>query len=250
MAENQLRVLTYNIHKGFSSGNRRFVIHQIRDALVATGSDVLFLQEIQGQHLHREQKVSDWPDVSQFEFIADEDWPHCVYGKNAIYDAGHHGNAILSRFPFEEWENLNVSPYSWASRSLLHGVVRIPSFSQSLHIVCIHLGLTAIERRRQIKILCERIDSDVPIEAPLILAGDFNDWSGQAERYFYNYLGLKEVFHNLHGRYARTFPARWPLLPMDRIYFRSIEPISCEQLGHRPWRMLSDHVPLTASFQL
>ncbi len=36
---------------------------------------------------------------SQFAFLADEIWPHFAYGKNAIYSAGHHGNAILSKHP-------------------------------------------------------------------------------------------------------------------------------------------------------
>ena len=175
MSENQLRVLTYNIHKGFNTGNRRFVLHQIREALVAADADLLFLQEMQGEHRHREETVNDWPDSSHFEFLADGGWPYYAYGKNAIYNAGHHGNAILSRYPLESWENINVSPYPWASRSLLHGIIRIPSSNKDVHIVCIHFGLIIAERRRQFTTLCDRIDSHVPQDAPLIVAGDFND---------------------------------------------------------------------------
>lgn len=79
---------------------------------------------------------------------------------------------------------------------------------------------------------------------------DFNDWMGLIHRHFHDQLKLKEVFQIIHGRHARTFPVWMPLLPMDRIYYRSLEPITCTRLGHLSWRSLSDHVPLSATFQL
>ncbi|MGR9051586.1 MAG: endonuclease/exonuclease/phosphatase family protein [Gammaproteobacteria bacterium] len=250
MSNKALRVLTYNIHKGFNSGNRRFVLHQIREALVAADADLLFLQEMQGEHRHKEKRVTDWPELSQFEFIAEGVWPHYAYGKNAIYDAGHHGNAILSKYPFDSYENINVSPFIWASRSLLHGVISLPERAAELHVVCIHFGLLGRERRQQLSSLCDRIDSHVPHDCPLIVAGDFNDWLGRAEREFHAHLGLEEVFHVTHGRHARTFPSWMPLLPMDRIYYRGIQPVACERLTGTPWNMLSDHAPLAATFAL
>ena len=249
MKNKTLRVLTYNIHKGFNTGNRRFVLHQIREALIAADADVMFLQEMQGEHRHKEKQVKDWPALSQSEYIAEGVWPHSAYGKNAIYDAGHHGNAILSKHPFESWENINVSPFSWASRSLLHGVIQMPN-DRHIHIVCVHLGLIGMERKQQLTSLCERIDSHVPHDAPLIVAGDFNDWLERAERQFHDRLGLREVFKAKHGKHARTFPAWMPFLPMDRIYFRGFSNFSCERLSQSPWHLLSDHAPLAADFSL
>lgn len=249
MTNPALRILTYNIHKGFNSGNRRFVLHQIREALVAADADILCLQEMQGEHRRKQTQVKDWPALPQAEFIAEGVWPHHAYGKNAIYDAGHHGNAILSKHPFENWENINVSPFSWASRSLLHGVIRTAA-GKTIHIVCVHLGLIGMERRQQLSLLCQRIDSHVPHDAPLIVAGDFNDWLERAERQFHDYLGLEEVFRATHGCHARTFPAWLPVLPMDRIYYRGLTPLSCERLAHSPWHLLSDHAPLAADFAL
>jgi len=248
MKQKGLKVLTYNIHKGFNVGNQRFVLHQIRDALIAADADLLFLQEMQGKHRHNEKKVHDWPDRSQFEFIAEGVWPFFAYGKNAIYNAGHHGNAILSKYPFARWENINVSPYPWASRSLLHGVIRVPQSQQEIHVVCIHFGLMGKERRLQITKLCDRIDRHVPHDAALIIAGDFNDWMGQAGHIFYEHLGLLEVFQETHGCYARTFPAWLPFLQMDRIYYRGLHPVKCDRLIHEPWNKLSDHAPLSAFF--
>ncbi len=249
MTEQILQVLTYNIHKGFNTGNRRFVLQQIREALIDVDADILLLQEMQGEHSAKEKQVKDWPGVPQSEYIAEGAWPHHAYGKNAVYGAGHHGNAILSKQPFESWENINVSPFTWASRSLLHGVIQMPD-NRQIHIVCVHLGLIGMERRLQLASLCQRIDSHIPHDAPLIVAGDFNDWLERAEHQLHERLGLQEVFRVTHGRHARTFPAWMPVLPMDRIYFRGVTPLSCERLSHSPWHLLSDHAPLVAKFAL
>jgi endonuclease/exonuclease/phosphatase family metal-dependent hydrolase len=246
----RLKVLTYNIHKGFSPGNRRFVLHQIRAALLVVDADVLFIQEMQGEHQRHEQHISNWPSCSQFEFLAEDTWPHYAYAQNATYSAGHHGNALLSKFPLVDWENINVSPYRMASRSLLHGILHLPGDAGPLHIICIHFGLLAGERRSQIAKLCSRIDSHVPPDAPLIVAGDFNDWGGEAERHFYRHLVLQEAYYTVHGHRARTYPAWLPVLPMDRIYYRGLEPVTCERLVQPPWPHLSDHAPLVAVFQL
>ena len=44
----RLRLLTVNIHKGYTALNRRDVLHELRDAVRAVGSDLVFLQEVAG----------------------------------------------------------------------------------------------------------------------------------------------------------------------------------------------------------
>jgi endonuclease/exonuclease/phosphatase family metal-dependent hydrolase len=245
-----LQVLTYNIHKGFSTGNTRFVLHQIREALEGADVDLICLQEIQGEHAYRQWLIKDWPDTPQVEFLANRRWPHRAYGKNASYEAGHHGNAILSKFPFVFWENINVSGHRLASRSLLHGVIEPPGVLGPIHVICIHFGLMPAERRRQVSVLIQRIRSHCPDAAPLIIAGDFNDWSRQAEDRMRFDLGLMDVFVAMNTRPARTFPIWYPVFPVDRIFFRGVQPIACRCLSELPWRRLSDHAPLFASFAL
>jgi endonuclease/exonuclease/phosphatase family metal-dependent hydrolase len=249
MTVTELSVVTYNIHKGFSSLNRRFVLPKMRSALADSGADIVFLQEALGEHQRHASRHPGWPEDPQFEFIADTIWPHFAYGKNAIYDDGHHGNAILSRYPFDSWENITDFPYPFqASRSLLHGSLVVPGAAQRLHVVCVHFGFLGRERRAQVRLLTERIAAHVPADEPLIVAGDFNDWSGRAVSQ--SRLGLTEAFRSLNGNHARTFPAWAPLLPMDRIYCRGLEPIAAERLKGSPWSMLSDHNPLQAWFRL
>jgi endonuclease/exonuclease/phosphatase family metal-dependent hydrolase len=53
-----IKVLTYNIHKGFSFGNRAFVLDKIREGIRLVGADLVFLQELQGYHVLHSKKVN------------------------------------------------------------------------------------------------------------------------------------------------------------------------------------------------
>lgn len=248
MQEGLFKVLTYNIHKGFDLGNRQFILHDIRDHLHAADVDMVFLQEIHGEQLAHESRIHNWPSMSQYEFLADQLWPHYAYGKNAIYTKGHHGNAILSKYPFISWENINLSAIPRASRSLLHGIVEHPQSGKRLHILCVHMDLIGFERRRQLRIVKQHVRSCIPKHEPLILAGDFNDWNGRLRAGLERDLNLSEAFKSHYGKHARTYPAMWPLLRMDRIYYRGLKLLDCASFTGQPWRRLSDHAPLYAEF--
>ena len=247
----QFSVLTYNIHKGFTVGNNQFVLHRMREMLRETDVDIALLQEVQGEHQLHAKRIRHWPDTSQFEFLADQVWSHHAYGKNAIADGRHHGNAVLSKFPFQHWGNVNLSPWRFASRSLLHGSILIPGTDKNLHIVCLHLGLLGMERRQQIRRLNEHLISAISTHDAVIVGGDFNDWTGrQVSRLLDPALGLTEAFMHSQQRFAPTFPARWPLLCVDRLYFRGLVLVECACLNAPRWQELSDHVPLHARFEL
>jgi endonuclease/exonuclease/phosphatase family metal-dependent hydrolase len=250
MTTPRVKVLTYNIHKGYGPANWSFALHEIRSRIELSGADIVFLQEIHGLHVQREAKVEGWPKGSQFEFLAERAWPHHAYGKNAIYKAGHHGNAILSRYPFESWENINVSRYTRASRSILHGVIRVTPHAAPLHVLCVHFDFVPHQRKPQVDALARRIQSHIPAGEPLIVAGDFNDWEGQVTDGLGPDAELTEVFLHLRGRHARTFPAWLPALPLDRIYYRGLDPLHCRRMRDRPARRLSDHLALYAEFSL
>lgn len=244
-----MRVLTYNIHKGFNTGNRAFVLRKIREAVRVVHADVVFLQEVLGNHDEHGAKISDWPTEPQFEFLADSVWDHYAYGKNAVYTSGHHGNAILSKWPFTFWENVDISTNRLERRGLLHGVVEIPHRKKPLHLICVHLGLLETERKTQIQQVCRRIHQMVPAGEPVIVAGDFNDWREKATALLRKDGGLHEAFVELHGSHARTFPSWLPALKLDRIYYRGLKPHAARALSGSPWTRLSDHVALMAELR-
>ena len=239
-------VVTYNIHKGLSQFNKRLVLHGIKDGLKALNADVAFLQEVQGKDEKNARRHVTWPEVSQHEFLTHEG-AHCVYGMNAVYQHGHHGNAVVSRHPIPVWENIDISHHPIESRGLLHCEVQIDGWKEPLHCINVHLGLWARSRRFQLEWMAERIRAAVPKKGPLIVAGDFNDWQKKASDYLAAELGLYEVFERHEGRVARSYPAQMPIFTLDRIYVRDLNVDGVQRHTGAPWSRLSDHVALAAT---
>ncbi len=242
----RLRIATHNIHKGFSHFNRRMMVHELRDGLRLLNVDIVFLQEVLGQHHQHASRFRDWPEEPQYEFLADQVWSDYAYGRNAVYDHGHHGNAILSRYPIVRAENQDVSHHLLERRGLLHCEIQLPGSPASLHCICVHLALTERGRRYQIGALIERIRRLVPAGAPLIIAGDFNDWRNLAGHRLAEELELREAFRDRHGKSARSYPCAMPVLRLDRIYIRGFRVGHAEVHHGFPWSRISDHAALSA----
>ncbi|MEO7404902.1 MAG: endonuclease/exonuclease/phosphatase family protein [Burkholderiales bacterium] len=241
-----LHVATYNIHKGFSHFNARMMVHELRDRLRAINADIVFLQEVIGAHDAHARRHVDWPDEPQYEFLADSVWTEFAYGRNAVYDHGHHGNAILSRYPIRRAENQDVSSHRFESRGLLYCEIELPGHVQGLHCVCVHLALSERGRRVQVQQLIDRVRELVPADAPLLIAGDFNDWRNLAGKRLAQELGVREAFRDLGGGPARSFPSALPLLRLDRIYVRGFEVDRANVHHGHPWSKISDHAMLSA----
>lgn len=245
-----LRVLTVNIHKGFAALNRRFVLHDLRDAVREFNADLVFLQEVQGEHEEHSSRVAGWPEEPHYEFLADTLWPQFAYGRNAVYPSGHHGNAVLSKYPIVGHENHDVSIGAHEARGLLHCTLFLPGAETLVHAICVHLGLRESHRKRQIELLCKLVNQVTPEQSPVVVAGDFNDWRNAAHRLLSRCAGLREVFVHAQGRAAKTFPAMFPLLSLDRIYVRNARGHRPLPLPNMPWAQLSDHAPLAAEVTL
>ena len=242
-----LQVATYNIHKGFSQFNRRVVLRDLRERLRELNADIVFLQDVQGENVRYVLRHRSYPAQPQHEFLADQIWPHHAYGKNAVYDKGHHGNAILSRYSIVRWDNQDMSAHRFESRGLLHCEIELPETDQLLHCICVHFGLFKRGQGVQFNALVERIKQMVPADAPLIIAGDFNDWRNRASSLLAHELQLHEVHEASHGRLALSYPAGMPLLRMDRIYVRGLEVRHCDV---HAWRKISDHAALSTTLVL
>ncbi|MEH6559325.1 MAG: endonuclease/exonuclease/phosphatase family protein [Oceanicoccus sp.] len=245
----QLRLCSYNIHKGVCAANSRAILPQLRHSIRTVNADMMFLQEVVGEKQLADLRINDSRgsavEYPQFEFLADEVWPHYAYGRNAIYQTGHHGNAILSKYPFDEWDNTDVSQWRFSQRGILLGKLKI-----GVYVICTHFGLLARERKRQLVHLLDLISQRIPDTAPLIIAGDFNDWSGSLDREIRRRAQVKDVYKEVYGRRAKTFPAKFPVFAMDRIYYRNINLMDAEVLSGMPWQQLSDHCALYAEFSI
>ncbi len=245
LRQRDVTIVTYNIHKGLSQFNRRLVLHEIKERLDVLDADVAFLQEVQGKDEKSARRHITWPEISQHEFLTHEG-SHSVYGMNAVYQHGHHGNAVVSRHPIPVWANIDISHHPIESRGLLHCEVQVEGWKDPLHCINVHLGLWARSRRFQLEWLVDRIRAAVPKKGPLIVAGDFNDWRKKASDYLAAELGLFEVFERAEGRLAKSFPANMPIFTLDRIYVRDLNVESVTRLAGAQWSRLSDHVALAA----
>ncbi len=288
-----IRVATYNIHKGVARrlfGLRHHsTITELRNRLHDLGSDLIFLQEVQGRNDRLAERIEAWPDEPQNVFLAKSSHRRhlfeTVYGKNASYLHGHHGNALLSKFPIVHDEHLDVSDHALEKRGILHCIVQMER--RQVHCFVVHFGLLARSRQRQTQVLIDWIKREIGPDTPLLIAGDFNDWRHRLSRTLYSELAVTEVFDDRHWagplqrkasdllagglqraglsgaadqvreigyhfraiRAARTYPSALPWLQMDRIYQRGFITRSVAVMRGRAWAKLSDHVPLVADLE-
>jgi endonuclease/exonuclease/phosphatase family metal-dependent hydrolase len=269
----KIRVATYNIHKGVSALRSQPRVIALKKAIAQFDANIVFLQEVQGRHdryhaLHGawdEAHHRHWPDRAQHEYFAGESH-HSAYGMNAVYDHGHHGNALLSTFPIENSRNTDISDHAYEQRGILHCVLDTPA--AKIHCYVVHLGLFEGSRGRQSAALIEAVNQSAPNGEPVIIAGDFNDWRNTLSDRLRKSLGVTEVFdelgprnalgdlvRNLAGRQtrlrpARTFPSALPWFRLDRIYVRGFKVDNAQVLHGTLWARLSDHAPILANLEL
>ena len=173
-----------------------------------------------------------------------------VWRQRSPYGHGHHGNAILSRFPIIKATNHDVTMHKLECRGLLHCELLLAGVASPIHAICIHLSLTEQQRRSQIASRVALVEKHIPRNAPLIIAGDFNDWRNRAEYDLAHRLGLIEAFTDHTGQPARSYPSKLPMLRLDRIYLRGFSVTTTDVHWGLPWSRISDHAALTTELVL
>ena len=239
-----IRVATYNIHKGVQGlgPRRRLEIHNLGHAVEQLDADIVCLQEVRRVHRREQAFFTHWPELPQADFLAPEGY-EAVYRTNAYTRHGEHGNAMLTRWPVVSHQHEDMSDHRFEQRGLLHAEVLM--HDTSVHVVVVHLGLIRASRVRQVSQLQQFISREIPPWAPLIVAGDFNDWGKQVQ------VALAQA--NLtasSGRGQATFPSRLPLVQLDYVYARGLLPMTVHVPRGRIWGQMSDHLPLIAEFGL
>lgn len=243
--QNRFSVMSMNVHKGLSALKIKSTIHSLREQMRQKQHDLIFLQELQQEHRTRGRRFNHWPQNELTDFLAQDHWSEWHYGKNAQYRQGHHGNAIMSKFPLSKGHNYDISAYRFEKRGLLHSTIQMAD-EQEIHCFCVHLALFENGRARQLDEIISYID-ELTQGKPTILAGDFNDWRNRVSAPMKE-AGFTEVFEYLHGEPAKTFPSIQPMLKMDRIYVRGLQ-IHSATILHE-WFKLSDHLGITAELEL
>ena len=239
-----VRVATYNIHKGVQGigPRRRLEIHNLGHAVEQLDADIVCLQEVRSVHRREEDYFTRWPEQPQADFLAPEGF-EAIYRTNAFTRHGEHGNAMLSRWPVIAHQHEDMSDHRFEQRGLLHAEVLL--HGRPVHVLVVHLGLIRASRVRQVAQLRRFIAREVPADAPLLVAGDFNDWGVTVQR------GLALIDLAAYQKDRNwTFPSRMPIVQLDYVYARGLVPVGVHVPKGRIWWRMSDHLPLIAEFEL
>lgn len=245
------RVLSYNIHQGLTVAKRKLSLAMLKEAIKSLKVDLVLLQEVAGVEAGRKARDLTSQTSFQLEALADEMWPFYAYGRNSVFSGGFHGNAILSAFPIQNYKNIDISITKrgpLVRRGILHAELDIVGQDRSIHVLATHFGLLQAERQRQLRRLVDYVHENIPPHAPVILGGDFNDWREKISGKLSQSVGFREAFLESGAKHARTFPSNFPVLKLDRIYFRHLRLRKVEEITGRPWLFLSDHLPLVGEF--
>jgi len=238
----RLRVLTWNIHKGVGGVDRRYDIDRIIAVLRYYDPDIALLQEVA-------KGMPSLRNDDQVSLLTEAFAGHAAFHPEHQFRRGGYGNLILSRWPLFDITHIDLTVGFRKQRGLVQAHVRARWSGRQRTIVVhnLHLGLAGSERDKQLRRFIEchpfkRLHS----QTPLIVGGDLNDLWGS--------LGPKHLLPSgLHraGPLSNTFPAAYPVRPLDGLFYRGALSIRDHAVGRsRLARSASDHLPLFADFDL
>ncbi|TWU24703.1 endonuclease/exonuclease/phosphatase family protein [Bythopirellula polymerisocia] len=235
------RVVTYNIHKGIGGRDRRYRPERIIETLAHLEPCILFLQEV-------DEDVPRSRHHHQTEMLAAElGFSHLAFQRNVHLKQGWYGNAILSRFPLSDVESCDLTiPLKKRRQALLARCkLSVGDHSRSLLLANMHLGLAGPERTIQLRRLLKHpMLAHAHKDTPILVGGDFNDVWGRLGRKV-----LEPVSYQNAGGMHRTFPALFPMRPLDRIYYRGPLQVHHAFASRTALaREASDHLPLIVEF--
>jgi endonuclease/exonuclease/phosphatase family metal-dependent hydrolase len=234
-----LTVASYNIHKAVGSDMRRDPARTIA-VLREIGADIVALQEV-------DRRFGDRAAVLDLNRLADETGlePVAFDRRLGPRASGWHGNLLLVKGAEVERAEPVTLP-GLEPRGAIVADLRIGG--HPLRVIAAHLGLLRASRLVQARRLADEIGG--PDARPTLLMGDFNEWRLGAD------CGLMPLRRGLRAvkRSAATgasFPARYPVLPLDRIIGCTRAELSDPAAHHSPLaRRASDHLPITARLRL
>ncbi|MCC6784986.1 MAG: endonuclease/exonuclease/phosphatase family protein [Planctomycetes bacterium] len=241
----RLRALSYNVHKCIGGVDRRYEPERIVETVAHHRPDLCLLQEVANTAGRK-----DWH--RQVDLLGERlGFRHRAWFANHRFRrGGEYGNAILSRWPIASTENIDLTVPGTKRRSVLHARIRVRTpagRSRTLHVFCLHLGLTERIRDLQMaRFLASHPFAGLHAESPILVAGDFNDvWASLGTKH------LGRAGFRGSARPPKTFPAWAPLRALDSIWVRG----ELQLLEVGPSRLplarrASDHLPLIAELHL
>ncbi|HUM40441.1 MAG TPA: endonuclease/exonuclease/phosphatase family protein [Nitrospira sp.] len=227
----QLRVASYNIHRAIGNDGV-YEPGRILRALCEMNADIVALQEID---------LLEPGDLQLLPWLAARTCMVAIPGPVRSRGPCEYGNALLTRFPVMAVRRWDLSVGLHEARGALDVDLRVSG--HSMQVVTTHLGLWPRERSVQTERLLKLFVANR--HDVTILMGDFNEWQVQGKAL----QGLSRVFGATSA--PATFPARCPLLPLDRIWMTPARALHRVAVHDTPLsRVASDHLPIKADIYL
>jgi len=234
VGEAQTLIASYNIHKGVGR-DRRFDPHRTVMVIKEMKPDVIALQEA-------DRRFGDRAGLLDMDMLHRECGLVPVPLEFLQGGRGRHGNVILYR----QGSVTAAHPLDLPGlepRGAL--IVDLDLPAGPLRIIAAHLGLLRRSRALQIATLLSFAKPDDG--RPVLLMGDFNEWRLGDKSALQR---LAPYFGPLHAPIP-SFPARFPILALDRVLGYPPSLISSVTLHDTPLaRIASDHLPLKAAIGL
>ena len=216
-----LRVGSYNVH-GCRGADGQKDAQRIVRVIEECGCDTIGLQEV------------DY----RLDYIARMLGMQAIPGLTLARHDGPFGNALLTRRKVLAVRRLGFTYSRREPRNALD--VEIEVAGEPVRVIVTHLGLWPAERRYQVRQILKMI-KETPTCERVVVLGDINEWLpyGRPLRWM----------HALFGRSPaeRSFPARWPLVALDRVWVRPRHALLALK-AHRSAlaEQASDHLPVKA----
>jgi endonuclease/exonuclease/phosphatase family metal-dependent hydrolase len=220
-----LRIASYNVHSCRGADGKTDADRIVR-VIEECGSDTVGLQEV------------DY----QLDYIASKLGMAAIPGLTLARHDGPYGNALLTRRKVLAVRRLGFTYSGREPRNALD--VDLEVEGETVRVIVTHLGLWPAERRYQVKQILKML-KETPICERVIVLGDINEWLP---------LGRPLRWMNaLFGRSIaeRSFPSRWPLVALDRVWVRPRHALLALKAHRSPLAAAaSDHLPVKAIIAL
>jgi endonuclease/exonuclease/phosphatase family metal-dependent hydrolase len=228
-APRRVVVASYNIHAGVGTDGRRDLA-RVGRVLRELNADVIALQEV-------DCDLDDFNSLTRAGLLAERSGLRGIWLPTHFRKEGHFANALLTSLPLRRARGVDLRYGRSEPRRALD--VELGVGDARLRVIATHLGLRPAERRHQVRELLA-ISARDACETSVLL-GDINEWfiAGRPLRWLHAHFGYAPAL--------RTFPSRFPLLALDRIWAHP-PAVMARMWRHESAesRRASDHLPVLA----
>lgn len=230
LGDDCLRIGSYNIHRCTGSDGH-YDVARVARVIEELGCDTVGLQEVDNRSdgRHDSMQLSCFAKLTGMQALA---------GHTIVRHEGHFGNALLTRRPVLDVRRYVLSFKNREPRGALE--VDLDVNGNVVRVIVTHLGLWPAERRYQVRKML-RLLHDIPPEQTVVVLGDINEWLPLSRplRWMHGLLG--------HVPAERSFPARWPMFALDRVWVRPRHTLLAFGVHRSPAACVaSDHLPVKA----